>query len=75
MYRGLSGAYDVEEQWRQFETRYSFSAVVLHVSDTCLHARRCGLDAEFIMSVYYERHFEMPIDELRQRLRITTAPK
>jgi ubiquinone biosynthesis protein COQ4 len=38
-------------------------------------AYHAGQKAEFLMNVEYEKEFETPIEELRQRLKIETAPK
>jgi len=35
----------------------------------------CGYQSKFFMNVYFEKHFEKPINDLRQRLNFVPAPK
>ena len=35
----------------------------------------CGLRAQFLMNVFFEKHFEEPIALLREKLGITSPPK
>lgn len=35
----------------------------------------CGYQSKFFLNVYFEKHFEEPIDELRQRMNFVPAPK
>ena len=34
-----------------------------------------GREAKFLLNVYFEKEWETPMDELRQRLNITTPPE
>lgn len=34
----------------------------------------CGLRAQFLMNVFFEKHFEEPIDLLREKLGIAAPP-
>ena len=38
-------------------------------------AARAGSQCEDLVSIYYERHMEEDLEELRQRWRIITAPQ
>eukprot|EP00123_Amoebidium_parasiticum_P004598 comp15888_c0_seq2/m.13238 comp15888_c0_seq2/g.13238 ORF comp15888_c0_seq2/g.13238 comp15888_c0_seq2/m.13238 type:complete len:265 (-) comp15888_c0_seq2:82-876(-) len=38
-------------------------------------ALKCGAESEFLMNVYFEKHFEENIDDFRRHLRVTPAPK
>ena len=35
----------------------------------------CGFQSKFFMNVYFEKHFNEPIDDLRQRMNFIPAPK
>ena len=34
----------------------------------------CGYQSSFFMNVYFEKHFEEPIEDLRQRMNFVPAP-
>ncbi|KAL9989547.1 hypothetical protein ACROYT_G004109 [Oculina patagonica] len=61
----------------------SFVAPVRLTSRERAHLRRyyipwavyCGYQSKFFMNVYFEKHFEEPIHDLRQRLNFVPAPK
>ena len=36
--------------------------------------RRCGSESEWLLGVYWERHWEVGLEEMRQRLNIELAP-
>ena len=38
-------------------------------------AIRCGMQAKFLMSVYFEKHFERNVSDLRKELNIEDPPK
>ncbi|XP_068727744.1 ubiquinone biosynthesis protein COQ4 homolog, mitochondrial-like [Montipora capricornis] len=35
----------------------------------------CGYQSKFFMNVYFEKHFQEPIDDVRQKMNFTPAPK
>lgn len=37
-------------------------------------ALKCGAQSEFVMNIYFEKHFNMPVADLRRQLGITPAP-
>ncbi|GAB6021954.1 hypothetical protein CHUAL_006115 [Chamberlinius hualienensis] len=56
---GLFGAYRLSKKQRE-----------LYVSSYLPWAIKCGYESEIFMNIYYEKHWEEPIDQFRRRLNV-----